>query len=105
MSGAMRGDQSLERFRAHKRRVTRQNDSKFRSAQRATRDLQRMPGSALRLLQNSLRAKGLDHRRDLLRLVPHDDHGLLRAQWRARADNMLDERAPPRAVQDLCKAG
>jgi hypothetical protein len=64
-----------------------------------------MPGSALRVLQNSLCAKGLDHRRDLLGLVPYDDNLLLRAQRRARADNMLEERAPPRAVQNLGKAG
>lgn len=37
--------------------------------------------------------------------MAHDDNRLPCAQWRARADNMLDERASPRAVQNLCKAG
>lgn len=57
-----------------------------------------MAGTVLRLLQHRLRAKGFNHRRDLFRLMPHDDNRLFRAQWRTRPDDMFNERPSARAV-------
>ena len=99
----MCSDKSLKRFRPHQRRITRQNDSKFRSTQSAARDLHRMACAVLRLLQYRLGAKGLNHRRYLLRLMSYDDYRLFCAQRRARAYDVFDQRASPRAVQNLCK--
>ena len=63
-----------------------------------------MPGAVLRMLQNSLRAEGLNHGSNLFGLVPHDDKRLFCAQRRARANDVLDERASSGAVQNFCKA-
>jgi hypothetical protein len=86
----MGGNKSLERFRMYKRRIAWQNDGKLRPAKSAARDLHRMSGAVLRLLQRRLRAKGLNHGRDLLRLMPHHHNRLLRAQRRACSEDMFD---------------
>jgi hypothetical protein len=100
----MRGNKRLERFRTNQGCVARQDDNKLRSAQSAARDLHRMSRAVLRLLQHSLCFKRFNHRRYLLRLVSHNDNRLPRAQWRARANDVFDKRAPASAVQHLCEA-
>jgi hypothetical protein len=94
----MRGNESLERFRAHQRRVTWQYNSKLGSTHSAARNLHGVAGAVLRLLQDSLRAKRLNYRRYLLRLMAHHDNRFPCAQWRARADDVFDERASPGTV-------
>ena len=49
---SVRREQSLQRFRSHQRRIARQHDRKFCVAQRSARDLHRVTGAVLRLLQH-----------------------------------------------------
>jgi hypothetical protein len=94
----MRGNESLERFRAHQRRVTGQYNSKLGSTRSAPRNLHGVAGAVLRLLQDNLRAKRLNYWRYLLRLMAHHDNRFPCSQWRARADDVFDELAPSGAV-------
>lgn len=64
-----------------------------------------MSGSMLRLLQDSLRANGLNRCRYLLRLVSHDHNYLLCVQRQTGADGVLDKWPPSRTVQYLREAG
>jgi hypothetical protein len=57
------------------------------------------------LLQDGFRAKRLDELSNLLRLMTYDDDRLLCAKRRTRSDDLLDERASTRTVQNFRKTG
>ena len=61
----------------------------------------RVARAPLRLLQHGARAQRRDRRADLRRLMSHHDYSRARPQGLARAHDVLDERAPASAVQDL----
>jgi hypothetical protein len=75
----MRGDKGLKRFGANKRRIPGQYEGKLRSSQGTPRNLHRMAGAVLRLLQDNLSPEWLDYWGDLFCLVPHNDNCLLGA--------------------------
>jgi len=59
----------------------------------------------LRLLQNSFRAQRFDNRGYFLSLVANDDDRFPRLQRRARANNVLHQRAPTSPMQSFSEAG
>jgi hypothetical protein len=59
----------------------------------------------LGLLQDGIRAKRLNELSNLLRLMTYDDDRLLCAQRCTRSDDLLDERASTRSVQNFRKTG
>jgi hypothetical protein len=101
----MRSHQSTQGVRADKGRVAWQYDGDLGFAQRAASDLHRVPGAMLRILQHRLRTQRFDYHGDLFRLMAHDCDGFPRAERSAGEQNVLDQRAAARAVQDLGEAG
>jgi hypothetical protein len=59
----------------------------------------------LRLLKNWFCAERLDNGGNQLRLMAYYSDHLLRAKRRASSNDVFDERASSRAVQNLCEAG
>lgn len=95
---SMHGKQTLQGFRPNQWRIARHHQSNLGSAQRSAGNLDGVPSAVLRLLKHAFRGEGFNHRSDLLGLVPHHDHRLLRSQRSARPDDVFDQRATTRPM-------
>src|SRR5919109_1323003 len=100
----MRGDESLQSFCAHKRRIAGKNQSKFRAAEGSLSDLDSVTRAILRLLQNGGSPQRLDDCGHLLCLMTHDNDRLARSERLAGANDMLHQGASARLVQDFREA-
>jgi hypothetical protein len=100
----MRVEQGCKGFSSQKRSIAGYDKRKLRAlADGPLRDLHGVAGTALRLLQNGLRAKGGDDCADFAGLVSYDHEQLRWFERLASAHDVLDERAPSGAMQDFRK--
>ncbi len=93
-------------LRANQRRIARQQDSELRARRdRAPRHEHCVSRAALRLLQRRLHAERRDRAGHVVGLMTHDRDNLTRLERLARAHDVLDQRAPARAVQHFRPSG
>ena len=98
----VRAHQRRKRLSAQQRRIPRHNQNIARATDRFARDEQRVPGAALRLLQNRARAERFHRRAHFSGLVSHDRHDLARPQRRTRAHHVIHQRPAADFVQNFC---